>query len=1220
MEEKRSLSRVVKQQKFANIQIRPKSGMLGDPRDGTLNRLGIRNVRDLLNYGPVHSARMLTAVARGVIPAAELRSLVKDEFLQEDASQAAGWPIIALRDVSPEEAGHLARMGVRSISDMAQMAQEAEESVLEALEDNGFQERPSAPAQLLPGMIGSINSNTRYTTFIRDTSLRQLALLVDPQCLTPLPISAKDKGRASLADIFLNLTCPVFHLGYICGHTQRWINLGTQLGEVVHSLSLAPGESRNIAYVNWRRQQLTALEERTTVRESLTATFIQNRAIEEITSAVAREHQKGNTTTEANTAVTAAGLVGSTAVVGALIGTIVEPGGGTAIGAGVGAGVGVVAGGLIWAGSQVFGKIEADTGGNRDIAAKVQQRISLSTSQTASAVRSLWSTVVVEDTQAESVEATTSTITNYNHMHALNIEYYEALQHYLARIDVESVQPLLFLPFTFFDFTGFKVVRDYWDIVRLHVEDEGLRTQGDSYFVTEKQPEEPDVLPVPPIPTPPTPGNPPTLKNLQIDVLFKSLPLGTDVGLDVMKGDTQISGEEKENGVGDEVDGYDWGNRYTFGEISEAQEITAVSLSRKQPVQADMRYRIRIHKGKLFQDGEELENLAGLVIASNKVILGSDKRVTFNIPWKPAADLDNEDRHDKEEYKKAILQRAMIIADNRARTDAYERLVRNIARFEKRLGNLLMRRRHFFTRVILDAIEPEEITQLLESVTIGLEENGTKHSGVPLSEIADTIPLGMTTGAFVLKLKRLDDTALKRLVRKTRLSHANDDIITLLTYANRTAAFFEDPERREAMAKIEHIYVPTGGLFAEAILGRANGSEYLDMERYFNWQDSPIPNQAPSINPVGTDSRFQQGDVNVTMPDGKLQVIQPVSLPDPTGMQGILTAIQNGGIFRDMSKSAELAGVVASLTALAGQMGQAASSMTGQAAQQALQAATDIGKTAAGLAQALGTEDLRSSNGTPANITNMGAALNKAQEQEKQAAASGNGSSAGSGTSRAKSGDIVGKAAGLPVQSGTSNERTLDVELVFFSGSGIPIPFEVASQYPKMFKLSNRNDLRVVVGDTPGSAEAGIQQMEDQDDPKYTFSLPRWSETNATLTVELEYGTGSFKQTLLTQHIPAKKTLMVIAAKFATRDVIVERENSVSRTQTLVSELQNKLGVSASEAVKILEVAEFGVDIEAESTESSSNTDSSQSGSSTRIQETLKVPTGALELTVDFPE
>jgi hypothetical protein len=339
----------------------------------------------------------------------------------------------------------------------------------------------------------------------------------------------------------------------MCDHRQRWINLGTHLGEVVHSLSLAPGETRRIALVNWRRRQLTSLEEHTTTNEQLTATFVQNRALEEITSAVAREHQFGNSSTEANTAATAASFIAAGAAVGggagALIGTLAEPGGGTVIGAAIGAGAGMLAGGLVYAGTQAFGKIEADTKGDREIVADVQQRISLSTSQTASAVRSLWSTVVIEDIQAEQVQATTSMVANYNHMHALNIEYFEMLQHYLVPITLEAVEPLAFLPFTFLDFRNFRFVRDYWEAVRPHIDDEGLQAQGDSYFVTELKPEAPDLLPVPPVPTPPDEPDPLRLTGLVIDVLFDSVPFNTNVNLNLLRGNQEIAGSETENGV-----------------------------------------------------------------------------------------------------------------------------------------------------------------------------------------------------------------------------------------------------------------------------------------------------------------------------------------------------------------------------------------------------------------------------------------------------------------------------------------------------------------------------------------------------------------------------------------------------------------------------------------------------------------------------------------------
>ena len=39
--------------------------------------------------------------------------------------------------------------------------------------------------------------------------------------------------------------------------------------------------------------------------------------------------------------------------------------------------------------------------------------------------------------------------------------------------------------------------------------------------------------------------------------------------------------------------------------------------------------------------------------------------------------------------------------------------------------------------------------------------------------------------------------------------------------------------------------MPTGGFFAEAVLGRFNSAEKLDLSRFWNWQDSPIPLTLP---------------------------------------------------------------------------------------------------------------------------------------------------------------------------------------------------------------------------------------------------------------------------------------------------------------------------------------------------------------------------------------
>src|SRR5262245_25429364 len=77
---------------------RPIQHLLGAGRDKYLARLGFRNLRDLLNYEPVKSARMLAAVARGLVPNLQIAGLVKEEFARNDAAEAIGWPVTALHN------------------------------------------------------------------------------------------------------------------------------------------------------------------------------------------------------------------------------------------------------------------------------------------------------------------------------------------------------------------------------------------------------------------------------------------------------------------------------------------------------------------------------------------------------------------------------------------------------------------------------------------------------------------------------------------------------------------------------------------------------------------------------------------------------------------------------------------------------------------------------------------------------------------------------------------------------------------------------------------------------------------------------------------------------------------------------------------------------------------------------------------------------------------
>ena len=106
-------------------------------------------------------------------------------------------------------------MGVDTIADLAALGKEADEAVQEAALDNGFRERPSAPAQLLPGITGAIGTSVRFATFVRDVELRELRFKANSECVVPLPISSKMKHPGSIVEILEAQKCPIVRLGYI---------------------------------------------------------------------------------------------------------------------------------------------------------------------------------------------------------------------------------------------------------------------------------------------------------------------------------------------------------------------------------------------------------------------------------------------------------------------------------------------------------------------------------------------------------------------------------------------------------------------------------------------------------------------------------------------------------------------------------------------------------------------------------------------------------------------------------------------------------------------------------------------------------------------------------------------------------------------------------------------------------------------------------------------
>jgi len=294
----------------------------------------------------------------------------------------------------------------------------------------------------------------------------------------------------------------------------------------------------------------------------------------------------------------------------------------------------------------------------------------------------------------------------------------------------------------------------------------------------------------------------------------------------------------------------------------------------------------------------------------------------------------------------------------------------------------------------------------------------------------------------------IDDKRLIEYIDPTPISAAGNSIV--FRWKDEDAADWTqwktdnvDP----ANVDVDIVALPTGGVFAEAVLGRFNSAEKLDITRFWNWQDSPIPITAPDIAALqaGQQDTVEQPQAgSIEAPVVTIQNPQP--LPDPTSTGSIMSALTAGNLFRDMSGAATTGALAqAALTAAA----QGAQSAAGQAgANMATAGQFQLEMTKLLAAAALGIP------AAPApglkNVSTAGAAINKGAAMDAAAGqapnplpldVSGADGSAGSsdGTGRPASGTVV--ASRTP----PSNEQVAFASTVggvagSILGTGAPAP------------------------------------------------------------------------------------------------------------------------------------------------------------------------------------
>jgi hypothetical protein len=197
---------------------------------------------------------------------------------------------------------------------------------------------------------------------------------------------------------------------------------------------------------------------------------------------------------------------------------------------------------------------------------------------------------------------------------------------------------------------------------------------------------------------------------------------------------------------------------------------------------------------------------------------------------------------------------------------------------------------HHYTRAVLRNANGVLTRRLLQTMT---------WHGAPLVALVDPSPLAVAGDdvAFLLRQDPEATPARPSGLLPGRLPRRAD-------VADRTNG--RDPRVGE-ITSTELVPVATGGVFAEAVQGRANAAEIMDATRFWNWEDSPIPILPPELSPIGTGSRTRAPNLQPGQLDNPvIAVTQPRGLPDPAGVQPVLGAL-SAKIFRDMSGVAETA-------------------------------------------------------------------------------------------------------------------------------------------------------------------------------------------------------------------------------------------------------------------------------------------------------------------------
>ncbi|MFF0110711.1 hypothetical protein [Streptomyces hirsutus] len=632
-------------------------------------------------------------------------------------------------------------------------------------------------------------------------------------------------------------------VGAVLTYSQSWYTQGLTLGHLLHSLALAPGETTRIAMVDWSRRTSARISEGVSEQESLEARLTHGRSLKEVVDAVAKESQSG---------FSMGGGAGVSSQTGSGAGGAVDLGKTTGFPLNIAAGV-TGSFGLGASGAMGY----STSKGRRDIHAEMSQKIEDTTHQAASSARSRWATVVREVSQQESERLSTRAVANFNHMHALTVQYYEVVQLYRTVVELARVERCLFLPMRTIRFRGTDAALRHRALIAANGLVPAVRALA--YADTDS------VL----LSAPDRVGDWQASHELREHLAKSSvsgdltaaalvLPDGMDLAglvIEALPGDMPKISDVFAGCTQHLPSGVEWPAALLEQDANGNYPLEiplAVSLSnlvgltlRKKPGQEGWHGQLKLRARIMHRRNPEQK-----VFDSVDYSGGGPLHFAVDVP--------------------AGADQPLLRIQ---RTYGKEQFVRHLE------DNAL-----YYSQLIWRNLDATHLAHILDGYTLSEGDGATRRS---LAELVDQVPLAVSGNYLVLRMPA--DAAAAPGWEK----------------------FLADKRLRVGEQRMNLVPLPSGGVFAEAVLGRSNSAEKIDLTRFWNWQDSPIPFTATNIADLQAASRAQpEPDGAKPLGTSVVNIQNSPALPEPQGMTAILQALANGAMFRDMSGLAGTQGLV----------------------------------------------------------------------------------------------------------------------------------------------------------------------------------------------------------------------------------------------------------------------------------------------------------------------